>query len=101
MFHVKFTVFWAMMCNQIDICQHFRGTCSFNFEGGEIILLWDGGYVFLRNSGPSLPGNSMWHHITVVSTLNKCRCDPISAVSVFCSSLWPRKNWKTKEIKVL
>ena len=29
--------------------------------------------MFLQNSGPSLPDSSMWHHITVASTLNKYR----------------------------
>jgi hypothetical protein len=67
------------------------------FRVGKLFWYGDGDNMFLQNSGPFLPDNSMWHHITVASTLNKYRHAPVStdsvyAVSVISGSLQPPKN---------
>jgi len=41
------------------------------FRVGKLLCLEVGGNLFLQNNGPSLPESSIWHHITLISTLNE------------------------------
>jgi len=64
---------------------------AFIFRVGKLFCPGDGGNMFLQNNGPSLPDNSMWHHITVVSTLDKYRYEDVR-VRVFPTRLLDLKD---------